>query len=391
MKSGAMVCIFWASVVWLVYVYLGYPVMLWLLGFVKRFEPATKDGFSPSVTVLISARNEAKDIGWKVRETLDWEYPSDKLKILVASDASEDATDEILASIPDPRLTFIRLETRSGKNAALNRLALLATTELLFFTDANSHIDSSCLRRMARYFSDSRVGCVTGVEGSEPAQKLASIGAGSNAYLDYESFLNRLESRIGSVLVCDGSIFCMRRSLYVPSVPELANDLELPIHAGAAGAKLLYEPQARSSEHPTSSAREEFSRRRRICGQGFLGMWKLRASLRGLRRWQFMTRKALRWTTSIPLLGAFVASAGLIHRPFYAASFFAELLFFGLAFAGWMLILAGRDGWRLFSLPFYFMLSCMGAITGLVETCMGRRFQVWESPALSRGHKVAAT
>ncbi|HKS81026.1 MAG TPA: glycosyltransferase family 2 protein [Candidatus Acidoferrales bacterium] len=391
MKFSPAVCIFWASATWLGYVYIGYPALLWLLGFARRFEPALKEDFLPSVTVLISARNEAKDIGWKVRETLAWDYPGEKLKILVASDASDDGTDEILEAIRDPRFTSIRLEGRSGKNAALNRLASLATTDLLFFTDANTHIDAGCLRRMTRYFADPSVGCVTGVEVPEPAREQASIGAGSNTYLGYESFLNRLESRIGSVLVCDGSIFCLRRALYVPSVPELANDLELPIHVGAANAKVLFDPQARSSEHATSSAREEFDRRRRICGQGFLGMWKLRGSLRGLRLWQFVTRKALRWLTLIPLMAILFASGALIRQPFFAATFITELLFLGLGFLGWTLALAGRDGGRLFSLPFYFMLSYIGAITGLIETCMGRRFHVWESPALSRGHKVATT
>lgn len=391
MRTAVAGYVFWISVAWLLYVYAGYPVLLWLLGFLRGFRPAVRDDFFPSVSALISARNEAQDIGWKVRETLDWNYPIDRLKILVASDASEDRTDEILAGIGDPRLTYVRLETRSGKNAALNRLASLATTDLLFFTDANTHIERDCLRRIARPFADARVGCVTGVEVAEPAQEQASIRAGSEAYFGYESFLNKLESRIGSVLVCDGSIFCMRRSLYVPSVPELANDLELPIHVGAAGAKLLYDPQARSREHSTTSPREEFARRRRICGQGFLAMWKLRAKLRGLRMWQFASRKTLRWLTLIPLMAAFVSSALLVSRPFFAAAFVAELAFFTIAIIGWVLALAGRDGGRLFSLPFFFMLSYIGAITGLVETCFGRRFNVWESSALSRGRKVAAT
>jgi len=391
MRFSAAMLVFWAGVAWLAYVYAGYPAALWLLGLVRRFRPAAREGFFPPVAVLLAARNEAKDIGWKIRETLDWDYPSDALKILVASDASEDGTDEILASVSDPRLTCIRLETRSGKNAALNRLVSMCAGDLLFFTDANSHIDAGCLRRMARYFADAQVGCVTGVEVPERAAKHGSIGAGSGTYLGYESFLNGLESRIGSVLVCDGSIFCLRRSLFVALQPELANDLELPIHAGAAGFKVLYDPQARSRERATSSPREEFARRRRICGQGFLGMWRLRKSLSGLRLWQFLSRKALRWLTLVPLMAVFFASAGLLERPLPEAAFVAELAFFALAFAGWMLALAGRDAGRLFSLPFYFMLSYVGALTGLVETCLGRRFGVWESPALSRGHKVVAT
>jgi len=118
-------------------------------------------------------------------------------------------------------------------------------------------------------------------------------------------------------------------------------------------------------------------------------MWKLRGSLRGIRLWQFLSRKALRWLMLVPMMVLFFSSLWLIPRPIYAAVFAAELTFFVLAFAGWMLVLAGRDGGRIFSLPFYFMLSCIGALTGLVETCLGRRFNVWESPALSRGRKVA--
>lgn len=384
-----MVWAFWVSVAWLGYVYIGYPTVLWLLGAVKRYQPSTRQDYLPSVAVLISARNEAKDIGWKVHETLGWDYPADRLKVIAASDASEDGTDEILGSISDPRLKFVRLETRSGKNVALTRLAPLAETDLLFFTDANSHIEKDCLRRVVSHFADANVGCVTGVEVPVPAAEQASIGAGSDAYLDYESFLNGLESRIGSVLVCDGSIFCIRRSLFTPLRPELANDLELPIHIGSAGFKLLFDASARSREHATCSPLEEFARRRRICAQGFLGMWKLRTSLKGMRLWQFLSRKALRWLTLVPLMIIFFTSLWLIPRPFFGATFAAEVLFFALALAGWVLVLIGRDGGRIFSLPFYFMLSCIGAITGLVETCFGRRFNVWESPTLSRGRKVA--
>src|SRR5258708_2369560 len=92
---------FWIAAAWLVYVYLGYPVSLWLLGFQRRFRPILQDGFLPKVSVLISARNEEKDIGWKVAETLNWDYPVDRLELLVASDASEDRTDEILHSVRD--------------------------------------------------------------------------------------------------------------------------------------------------------------------------------------------------------------------------------------------------------------------------------------------------
>ena len=76
--------------------------LLWLSsrslagGFRSEFHPKIRDDYFPKVSVLISARNEEKDIGWKVSESLSWNYPSDRLELIIASDASEDRTDEIL-------------------------------------------------------------------------------------------------------------------------------------------------------------------------------------------------------------------------------------------------------------------------------------------------------
>src|SRR5438034_1117190 len=98
----------------------------------------------------------------------------------------------------------------------------------------------------------------------------STITAGSNAYLRYESTIDKLESNLGSVLVCDGSLYCLRRELFRELDPDLANDLEHPVRLGAAGAAILYEPQARSLERCSSSSKEEFSRRRRIAAQGAL-------------------------------------------------------------------------------------------------------------------------
>ncbi len=153
--------LFWIGVGWLVYVHVGYPVLVALLRFVRQVRPAIREDFLPTVSVLIAARNEEKDIGWKVQETLGWNYPADRLEVLVASDASEDRTDQILGTINDARLRFVRMESRGGKNVALNRLAQLARGDLLFFTDANCHIDAGCLRKIVRHFADERVACVT--------------------------------------------------------------------------------------------------------------------------------------------------------------------------------------------------------------------------------------
>ncbi len=157
-----MTLLFFIGVGWLVYVFAGYPVLLAVIASMYRVRPKTRAGFHPSVSVLISARNEEKDIGWKISETLKWEYPAEQIEILVASDASEDRTDAIIQSIKDSRITFLRIENRGGKGRALNRLIKKARGEILFFTDANAHIGPECLNSMVGHFADERVGCVTG-------------------------------------------------------------------------------------------------------------------------------------------------------------------------------------------------------------------------------------
>jgi len=380
-----MTALFWIGVLWIGYVYVAYPLILALLGKIQRVHPIIKDDFLPTVSVLISARNEEKDIGWKVTETLAWDYARDRLELLIASDASEDRTEEILQAIKDPRLKVVRMERRSGKGVALNRLAQMAQGEVLFFTDANAHIPAHCLQRMVRHFADERVGCVTGMTSTQPDVDLP-IESGDRLYLGYETTISQLESQLGSVLVCDGAIFCIRRSLFQPVFPELANDLELPMRIGDAGYWILHEPAARVFEKETSSPQEEFVRRRRICGQGLLAMWKFRGTVRGRRGWQFVSRKFLRWLTLIPLVLVLISSAALAGQPF-ALVLTLELVFYSFAMVGWVLALKGRKAGRAFSVPFFVMLGSVAAFVGVVDTCLGRRFAVWEVPTLSRGRE----
>jgi len=373
------------GVLWLGYVYVGYPCLLWVLGHSYRTPPPSSRSYVPSVSVLISARNEEKDIGWKVRETFAWDYPAERLEILVASDASDDHTDDILRSFSDPRLTFIRMQKRGGKGAALNRLASLAKGEVLFFTDVNTHIPSDALGKLTRHFADERVGCVTG--GTDLLQDKVEtvVATGGSAFLGYESVLNRLESRIGSVLVCDGAIFCIRRSLFSLLSADLANDLELPMRIAHGGWRILYEPRARALERDTSSPWESFAQRRRIAAQGLLGMWRLRQTLHGLRVWQFISRKFLRWLTLVPILLVLVAALKIASKQLLIPVLLAEATLVALALVGLLAALMGRRGGRLVSIPFYVLLGSAATFAGVLDACRGRRFAVWETPALSRG------
>jgi biofilm PGA synthesis N-glycosyltransferase PgaC len=381
-----MLGLFLIGIVWLTYVYVGYLLALTVVASWRGVRPLVSEKCEPSVCVLIAARNEEKDIGWKIAETLAWDYPLEKLNIFVASDASDDSTDEIVKSFRDARVTLVRMKERSGKARALNRLAELARGEILFFTDANAHVGPQALRLMVRHFADERVGCVTGDSRPIREKDHSAVTSGASVYWGYESIVKRLETQIGSVLVCDGAIFCIRALLFHHLDPNLANDLEMPMRIGSGGSWIAHEPAALVFEHETTSASEEFKRRRRMCAQGMLAMLKLPGALRGLRGWQFVSHKFLRWLSLIPILMVFAASTSLAHHSvFFRWLLGLQGLFYVFAATGFAMTVGARPVPRLLAVPFYIVLGLLGALVGVVESLFGRRFDVWEIPALSRG------
>jgi poly-beta-1,6-N-acetyl-D-glucosamine synthase len=370
---------------WFGYVYFGYPLVLGLFALTARKRRVTNSDYAPKVSVLVAARNEEADIEWKVRETLSWNYPAERLQVLIGSDASEDRTDLLVGAIPDQRVRLIRMDRRGGKGRVLNRLVKQAEGELLLFTDANSHVGPDCIRHMVSHFADPTVGCVTGhsYSGMEEGSPVAETGTA--VYWGHELLIKTLENEFGGVLACDGALFAVRRSLYTDVSPELANDLELPLRIHHAGYQVCFEQRARVLEKDTSSPPQEFARRRRICAQGALALFRLRHTLGGRRALQFLSHKILRWLTLVPMVMILASSAMMLDRPVFGALFGLQIAFYIAAAAGALQAAHSGSVNRLLSPPMYIVVSALGAFTGVCDAVLGKRFDIWQSPTLTRG------
>src|SRR5215203_2178342 len=125
--------IFWASVALCVYVYAGYPVLLWALARVAG-RPPRKGEVTPAVSVVIAAHNEERQIAAKLENTLALDYPAGKLEVVVASDGSTDATEEIVARYGARGVRLLPL-ARCGKMRALNQAVAASAGEVVVFTD----------------------------------------------------------------------------------------------------------------------------------------------------------------------------------------------------------------------------------------------------------------
>jgi len=106
----------------------------------RGLEAAEPQPNGPLVSILIPARNEARQIARCAGSALAQDWPN--LEVIVLDDGSTDGTDEILQAISDPRLRVISgtplPDGWVGKNWACHQLSQAARGEWLLFIDADT-------------------------------------------------------------------------------------------------------------------------------------------------------------------------------------------------------------------------------------------------------------
>ena len=251
----AVAVLFWISLAALVWTHVAYPAFALLLARVRPRPFAAADEL-PTVTVIVAAHDEESVIERRIANLLALDYPADRLEIVVTSDASTDATEE-LAERAGARV--IR-NPRGGKVAAQDRAVRETESEVLAFSDANATWAPDALRRLVRPFADAKVAYACGRLRIEQAD-------GSNregVYWRYELAVRGAESRLGSVTGGNGSIYAVRRSDYVDVDPRFGHDLSLPYLMVQHGRRAVYESSAVASEKPTPSNETEYRRKVRM-------------------------------------------------------------------------------------------------------------------------------
>ncbi|HQH72042.1 MAG TPA: glycosyltransferase [bacterium] len=378
--------VFWGCFGILLYVYVGYPVLLLILSFLRPVRHAADESFTPSMSLLFSARNEIESLPAKLQSARELNYPRERLQILAASDASTDGSTAYLAAQKD--IGFVELPEQGGKNAALNRLLPLATGDLLFFTDANTILHPGCARAAARHFGNPRVGVVVGELVYAQGDEWNAVGQGAGLYWRYENIIKRLESRLGNLLVGGGALLIARREIVAALDPRIANDLEIPARAGAQGYYVLYEPACLGSEKAHTEAGEEWGRTSRIVARGLRGFMMLGPVMiqTPLRFWQFLSHKFLRWFTLPFSLLMLAAAWPLREHGFPWLIGHAGLVILLSALLGIGLIpCAPASRWiRPFTLMGHLLIMHAAALWGITLAILGRAPATWTVPQSTR-------
>lgn len=306
---NAAVAVFCASLAFIVYVLIGYPVLLAIYAnFVRK--PIRKEPLERRVSIVIPVWNGARWIEPKIRSLLDSNYPSQLIEVLVVSDGSTDGTNELVEHYPDARVRLLALPRR-GKAIAVTQGLAHASGEIIVLTDVRQEFARDALGNLLACFADPTVGVVTGELVIREGLSVEEYNTG--LYWRYEKWIRRNLNRIDAMLGATGSIYAIRRELARPIPSEiLLDDVYLPFVAVFRGFRIYFEIEAKAYDLPTS-LRSEFRRKVRTQAGVYQILLRFPALLwPGNRRFvHFLSHKLGRLLVPFALIATFVSSFGL--------------------------------------------------------------------------------
>lgn len=378
--------IFWIGILVVGYTYVGYGIIIYIFSKLRKRTNvlnSTPDEQLPLVTLLVAAYNEADIIRDKIKNTLELDYPENKLEIFFVTDGSTDQTPEIVKEYPAIQL-FHSFE-RKGKIHAVNRVMKSVKTPIVIFCDANTDLNREAIKYIVRHYQDPTIGGVAGEKRILSKDKDNASGSGEGLYWKYESFLKKKDAEVYSIVGAAGELFSVRTELFEePAENMIIEDFYLSMRITAKGYRFAYEPDAFAMETASASVKEEWKRKVRISAGGFQAMAKLTYLLNpfryGMLSFQYISHRVLRWTLAplfLPIIfftNVWLALSGI---PFYQLTMILQVLFYGLAFAGYLL----RDkkiGIKGFFVPYYFAVMNLSVYFGLNRYLRGKQSVVWE-------------
>ena len=369
--------LFWLAGACLVYVYAGYPVLVWAAA-TLRARPLLRASILPSVSVLVSAHDEEERIDARLQNLLALDYPRQRIEILLGSDGSTDTTVARARRYSD--VTVVDFPQRRGKPAVLNDLARLAHGEVLVLGDVRQRYEPDTVRALVAPLAAPDVGGVSGELILTEREDEGAVGRGVGVYWRYEKFIRSQESRLDSTVGVTGAVYAVRRALFEPLPADaILDDVLLPMRIVRRGYRVVFEPAARAYDSAAASSREEFTRKVRTIAGNFQLFARERWLLSPFhnRLWaQTVSHKMLRLASPLLLLVAFAANIALLDVAMYRWTLAAQVLFYAAALGGYLL----RDARRVpvLTVPYVFCLLNYATAVAFSRFLRRQQHVTWE-------------
>lgn len=327
---------FWLLLFCAVYSYFIYPLCLLILSRGRQSPRVeTSAAGHATLSLIITAYNEKSRIRDKLENALAVDMDGEGLEIIVASDCSDDGTDDIVREYGDRGVKLVRAAERLGKENAQWTAIQEARGDVLVFSDVATQMPPDSLRKLLAHFADETVGAVSS-EDRFISQE--GVVAGEGAYVKYEMWLRQQESKLAGLVGLSGSFFAARKEVCQQWDIHSPSDFNTALNSVRLGYKAVTAPDVLGYYRDLKDPGKEYSRKIRTVIRGMTSLARhpdvLNPTKFGLFAFQVFSHKLMRWLVPWFLLALFVVTAMLSSRGIiYGLALLAQLVFYGLAIA----------------------------------------------------------
>ncbi len=378
----------WILIILIAYSYILYPVIIGIISvFVKSKQLSTPNSDNlPTITLFITAYNEAAFVKSKMDNSLCLNYPKNKLDIVWVTDGSDDSTNEILKQYPEAIVHY--QPERNGKTHAMKRGMEFIKSDIVVFSDGNTALGKDTLLNIAKEFENPQTGCVAGEKRVIAECKDTAASSGESIYWKYESWLKGRDAKVGSCIGAAGELFAIRTNLFIDVPTEaILDDFMLSIKLAMQGYKVAYNKNAYAMEKPSANIKEEMKRKVRIAAgaiQSFIWLLPLLNFFKyGILSFQYISHKVFRWIivpVMLPVL--FFVNTALVVKQNYQLNFYTILLALQIVF--YLSVVCGRllqntkIKARILFVPYYFFMANLAMWRGCFKYAKGKQSVNWE-------------
>ncbi|MEQ7799511.1 glycosyltransferase family 2 protein [Pedobacter sp. ASV1-7] len=383
-----MIIVFWICLFLVIYTFVGYGLVLFILVSLKKvlIRPSKYENNAdlPTVTILIAAYNEEDLIVDKINNTLDLNYPQDKLEVIFITDGSTDHTADRIKRYN--QVTLLHQDGRSGKMAAIKRAIPFVNGNITVFTDANTFLNKDAILELVKHYQNPKVGAVAGEKRILVEESADASSAGEGFYWKYESKLKKWDYELYSNVGAAGELFSIRTGLY-PSVESdtIIDDHMIAMRIAENGYVIAYEPGAYAMETASANTKEELKRKIRIAAGGIQSIFRLRKAANPfyypVLTFQYISHRVLRWTiTPFLLILVFILNLLILQKngsTLYITLFIGQVLFYLLSLIG-MFFESRNIRIKAFFIPYYFCVMNYAVIAGIFRYFNNNQSAAWE-------------
>lgn len=365
------------------YTYLGYPLLLFFLGALRRRRPAPCPPVSwPKLSIVLPVYNEQAAIRHTLQNLLQLEYPGPRPQILVVSDASTDGTDAIVSEFAAQGVELLRLPRRGGKTAAENAALPRLRGEIIVHTDASVHVARGALTPLIASLADPTVG-VASSHNVSVARLDEHANYAESWYVGYDMWVRDLETRVSGIVGAAGCFYAARAVIHRHPLPEgLSPDFAAALIARERGFRTVSVREAVCFVPRIPSLSREYRRKVRTIARGWHTLHFKRGLLNPFRygafAWILASHKVCRWLMPHVAVVVLATLAWQARGEVWALAGLGAVAATSLcAGLGWVWP-EGRGLPKVLAVPAYLVIGNLAALHASLRAVRGDPTPTWE-------------